>query len=180
MRSTHTLSALCAALVLGCSAETTTTPSEPALAAGGGPGQSVTGHAEVPVIGIVEKYSVNAIRRPDGTVSGEWQVKDKFGPGANFTIHGDVTCFSIQPDGKTAFIGGIVERNPFGIPAGSEAVWTIVDNGEGGAAPADLATDLTFGFAPGSGVAAFHCATGLGFTNIPPTPILRGNLQVRP
>lgn len=142
--------------------------------------QTVTGHVEVPV-GIIEKYSFSAVRHADGSVTGQWQVKNKFGPGANFTVHGDVTCFTVAPDGKTVFLGGTIAQNSFGIPAGFEANWTVVDNGEGGNAPADLATDLTFGFPPGSPAGGVsHCATGAGLTNIPPTPIIRGNIQVNP
>ncbi len=186
MITTRRLATLaCATLLLGCESEPTSelTAPEPSLSAAGN--QSVTGHVNIPpqnLFGIIERYSFNAVRRPGGGVSGEWQLTDKFFPGKNGLerVHGNVTCFSIQPDGKTAFLGGVVENESlFGIPAGAEAVWTIVDNGEGSGSPADMATDLTFGFPVGSGVAAFHCATGLGFTNIPPTPIASGNVQAR-
>lgn len=143
--------------------------------------QHVSGHVEVPVGGIIEKYSFTATRHGDGSVTGEWQVKDKFfpGKGGNFTVHGNVTCFSIQPDGKTVYLGGVIEKNDFGFDEGSEANWTVIDNGEGKNAASDMATDLTFGFDPGSGAAAYHCATGDGITNIPPTPIVGGNIQVK-
>ena len=183
MRKSYFLALLCAVVWIGCAEAppTSSLADEATLSASKGNGQqSVTGHVEVPVIGIIEKYSFSAIRHADGSVSGQWQVKDKFGPGANFTVHGSVTCFSIAPDGKTVFLGGLVAQNKFGIPAGAEANWTIVDNGQGGGSPPDLSTDLTFGFPPGSGAAANHCATGGGFTNIPPTPIVRGNIQVNP
>ena len=114
-------------------------------------------------------------------MTGEFQIEDKFFPGKNGLerVHGNVTCFSIQPDGKTVFLGGIIENESlFGIPPGSEAVWTVVDNGAGSGSPADMATDLTFGFPAGSGAAFFHCLTGTVFTNIPPTPIQSGNIAV--
>lgn len=146
-----------------------------------GNGQRVTGHINLPVFtfpggSIRERYSFNAVRHPDGTVTGEWELGDKIDPGGEFPVHGDVTCFTIAPDNKTVWLGGTVERSAFGI-TGVDANWTVVDNGEGNNAPPDQATDLTVG-APTS--AAFHCATGNGLTNIPLTDIVGGNIQVRP
>lgn len=148
-----------------------------------GNGQRVTGHVNLPVfnfpgLSIRERYSFNALRHPDGTVTGEWQVADKFDPLGEFAFHGDVTCFTIASDNKTAWLGGIVERDPGFGTTGLDANWTVVDNGEGNKAPPDQATDLTFGVP--TGMAAVHCATGNGTTSIPPVNIVGGNVQVIP
>jgi hypothetical protein len=179
-------------LVLGCQGSTdpaeapTSGQSEVSSLAKGRVVESVTGHVEVPVAGIVEKYSFSAVKHADGTVNGEWQVLDKnlpspFPSGLQ-RVHGNVTCFTIQPDGKTVWLAGVSEQNTWpGYPAGFEANWTVVDNGEGANAPADMATDLAFGSAPGDpGSGLNHCIFGTGYTNIPLTPIVRGNIQVGP
>lgn len=146
-------------------------------------GQRVSGHINLPVfdfpgLSIRERYSFNAIRHPDGSVTGEWQLDDKILPLGEFPFHGDVTCFTILPDNRTVWLGGTVERDRAFGGVGSDANWTVVDNGEGANAPADQATDLTTGFPPGA--AANHCATGTGLTNIPLVDIVGGNVQVRP
>ena len=114
----------------------------------------------------------------DGTFSGGWQVRDKDFPGfeGTYTVHGNVTCFTILLDGIPVLLGGVVEKNDFGFLEGSEANWTIVDKGKD-----DLTIDLlTFGWSPGSGVAEYNCETGQDFNNIPPTPIVRVNVKVKP
>jgi hypothetical protein len=147
------------------------------LAQAGQASEAVAANVQVPVLrGIVESFHFSAVRR-NGVVSGEWTVKDPVDPEAPGLASGTVICFSIQPDGRTVFLGGVIERNNFGIPAGSGAAWTVVDNGKPGAG-VDLSTDLTFGF-PSSNAATNHCATGTTFTNIPPTPLLAGNVQVK-
>lgn len=112
----------------------------------------------------------------DGTVSGEWQVRDPNYRGTNVVAHGNVTAFRVDSDGKTVYLGGVIEQNNWGILAGREACWTVIDNGEGTNAPADMATDLAFGLPPGS--IEDHLANG-GGANTPPLPIIRGNVQVK-
>jgi hypothetical protein len=134
-----------------------------------------------------EQFSFTAVQKANGSVRGEWQVMDL--DGGTIIAHGDVTCFAIEPDGKTARIGGLIEGGntpPFTNP-GNEANWTVRDNGEGANSPTDMGTDLTFGFSAGSSLGGeCHCdlscgfnPDGSGFTNIPLTPISAGNIQVR-
>jgi hypothetical protein len=149
-------------------------------------GSSVSGHAErpFPELGVpIEKFSFHARHLPDGTVQGSWRVMDFFGDGAGKVVaSGRITCFTVEADGKTARIGGVVDADRRPEFVGTEAIWTVVDNGEGRKAPRDQATDLRWGLvAPGFSFAAFHCEVGF-------TPedfgtfgeSVRANVQVRP
>jgi hypothetical protein len=146
---------------------------------------SVSGHVEQDITedGIpVEKFSFHAHHLGNGQVQGRFVVKDFFAEGGKNWAKGRVTCFTVEADGKTARIGGVVTsaRNPQVI--GSEAVWTVVDNGEGARATRDETTDLLWGFTdPDFSAAAFHCEVGFppdAFSTFGET--LRANVQVRP
>lgn len=143
--------------------------------------QSVTGHVErdLSAFGVdQEKYSFSAIRHPDGSVDGHFEVHDVYPDGSMDRVTGRVTCFTILADGKTARVAGVIESSTNAlVPAGRDAVWVVRDNGEGNNDADDVATDLTWGYRAGS--AAVHCASGL-LTTTPPTFSLRGNVQVRP
>lgn len=165
-----------------CSDSPVETTLDPSFARNGGAQQSVSGHVELDLsFGDVpvEKYSFSAIRNPDGTVTGRFNVRDDYATDGIPTdkLNGRVTCFTILPDGKTARVAGIIEHstNPF-VPAGRAAAWTVRDNGEGQAQ--DAASDLRWGF--NAGAAQFHCAVGIGSVNNAVAPNLRGNVQVRP
>jgi hypothetical protein len=143
--------------------------------------QTVTGNADIFILGCVETYSFSAIRHWDGSVTGAWQVKDVCVPppfeAGTFRTHGDVTCFTILPDGKTARLGGVVEKSTWpGVEPGQEAAWTVRDNSQGSKEPPDDASGLFFGFPPGAAEA--HCNAGIAF--IVPLPNERNNIHVRP
>ena len=86
----------------------------------------------------------------------------------------------MEADGKTARMGGVVESSSYPI-VGTEAVWTVRDNGEGQNEPRDQASDLIFGIPPQLNFAARHCTVGF-----PPAlfnefgEFVRANVQVRP
>lgn len=184
MRSAPALVSLSVtALLISCGSDPTmpTETRAPELAAGGS-GPRASGHVErgLPDFGVtIEKYSFSAHTLGNGDVGGRFNVRDVFADGSEqLKAKGDVTCFTVEADGKTARMGGIVDG---GDPAlnGTEAVWTVRDNGEGNNAPPDEATDLRFGLPPG--FAEFHCTVGF-----PPEAFgtfgdsERGNVQVRP
>lgn len=137
--------------------------------------ESVTGHADfVTPTGFRFRYSVNAIRHADGSVSGEFENHVEIAATGEFILmaHVDIVCFTVT--GNIARIGGIVERQVGGTTGvGAEGFITVVDNGEGADDLADLASPP--GVAPGAAFA--HCATGLPR---PLFPIERGTIQVRP
>jgi hypothetical protein len=145
--------------------------------ASGGSGPSASGHFELDVgDGDLEVYSFDAHFLGNGAVHGRFNVRDIFADGsAKAGAKGSVTCLTVEPDGNSARMGGIVESATDPDLVGTEAFWTVVDNGEGQKDSPDEATGLTWG-AP-SGAAEFHCTVGIprnsGFSE-------RGNVQVRP
>ena len=136
--------------------------------------ESVTGHVEfVNLFNNHVRYSVNAIRHRDGSVSGEAEEHVETAAGVFIRRgHGTVTCFTLN--GNIARIGGIVDRTDAGVPPGTEFFLTVVDNGEGANDPPDMATSPASG---SPGVAARHCTMGI---ERPIFMIDRGNIQVRP
>lgn len=148
----------------------------------GSSGPSASGHVEHDLEGCcVEKYSFNAHYLGDGSVHGGFNVRDFFTDGSEKAVaKGRVTCFTVEPDGKTARMGGVVESDDPTL-AGTEAIWTVRDNGEGQNEPRDQATDLIYGIPARFNVAARHCAVGIRpefFNKF--GEIERGNVQVRP
>ena len=150
--------------------------------AGGGSGPSAGGHVEHDLEGCcVEKYSFEAHYLGDGSLHGSFNVRDLFTDGSEKAwAKGSVTCFTVEADGKTARMGGVVESASDPI-VGTEAVWTVRDNGEGQADPRDEATDLIWGIPSQFNLAGRHCAVGLRpqFFNTF-GEIARANVQVRP
>jgi hypothetical protein len=178
-------SLLASAFTLGCTDQPAPTAPGAGLARAAGPtGFSVSGHVERPFpdLGVpIEKYSFHAHNLGNGQVEGQWQILDVFAEGSKEVVRGRVTCFTIEADGRTARLGGIVEAAANPANLGTEAVWTVVDNGEGAYAPPDQATDLRFGISLLPGTAAAHCEVGF-----PPEAFgtfgqsVRANVQVRP
>ena len=143
---------------------------------------SVSGHVELDSLdenGRYQQYSFTAVMKKDGSVRGEFQLFDTFNDSTRLVAHGNVECFTIQDDGKTAWLGGVVERGMLDSTnlAGAEAYWTVVDNGEGAKADPDEATEIVYGF--DGLLAQDHCEEGLG-TFVYFGPILRSNVQVKP
>ncbi len=173
--------AACAVLVLAaCSESPTDSAQIKPNFSNNGAQQSVTGHVERDLsnYGVtIEKYSFAAVRTPNGTVQGRFEVQDRNANGTTDKISGRVTCFTILPDGQTALLGGVIESSTVNFPSPTprEALWTVRDNGEGDVD--DVATDLSWGYYPGGAQA--HCDGWPGFTT-PPNFSMRGNVQVRP
>lgn len=141
---------------------------------------SVSGHVELDSVGgRMQRYSFTAVQHKNGSVKGEFQLFDILNDSTTVVIHGDVECFTIQEDGKTAWVGGVIERGTLDSTSlvGAEAYWTVVDNGQGGNADSDEASEIVYGF---EGVLADdHCAEGLG-TFVYFGPIVRANVKVKP
>ncbi len=145
-----------------------------------GSGSSTSGYIERALGGVMEKYSFDAHNLGNGAIGGRFNVRDVFADGsATDVAKGRVTCFTVEPDGVTARVGGIVEAGALPTSVGTEAVWIVRDNGEGQKAPPDQGTDLTWGLPVG--LANYHCTVGFapedfgtfGFSG-------RGNVQVHP
>ena len=143
---------------------------------------SVSGHVEIDSLdenGRYQQYSFTAVMKKDGSVRGELHLFDTYNDSTRLVAHGNVECFTIQDDGKTAWLGGVVERGMLDSTnlVGAEAYWTVVDNGEGARSDPDEATEIAYGF---DGILTQdHCEEGLG-TFVYSGPILRSNVQVKP
>ncbi len=128
--------------------------------------ESVTGSGHFTQGGQLRTFSFSAVKRADGTVTGEWQ---RFARAIGAKAHGDVTCFSIA--GNQAWLGGVVERTTT-IPG--EVGWTVVDNGQGANSPADQISLQNVGGAPG--FADTFCGDQPTKTMF---DIEKGNIQIR-
>jgi len=152
-------------------------------AAAQGVEESVTGHVEFvnrnnPANIVLVRYSVNAIRHRDGSVSGEVQGERRNEAGHLISHgHGTVTCFTISPviGGFKALIGGTVDRNePPLNPLFTDFRLTVIDHGQGSNDPPDIASPIIVGT---FGTAQQHCNGGF-------SPVMfsldQGNIQIRP
>jgi hypothetical protein len=175
---------LAGVLVFGCGDQPGVTAPAPDFAKASR--QSVSGHIErpFPEFGVpVEKFTFHAHYLGNGAVQGTFSVMDFLADGSGKNVgKGRVTCFTVEADGKTARIGGVVESDRRPEVVGTEAVWTVVDNGEGQNAPRDEATDLRWGLLdPEFSFAAFHCDVGFSPDDFGTFgESLRANVQVRP
>src|SRR5690606_6332277 len=101
---------------------------------------SVSGHVELDSVdGRYQQYSFTAVMLKDGSVKGQFQLFDEYSDSLRLVAHGKVECFTIQDDGQTAFLGGVVTRGMLDTVnlVGAEAYWTVVDNGQGANADPD-------------------------------------------
>ena len=136
--------------------------------------QRVTGNATIilPDFGnALERYSLSAIRRADGGVTGEFEETSEQDGGQR--IHAQVYCFTVT--GNSARLAARIDQTnvSFG-PSGSYVIWSVIDNGQGAASAPDQTTDVFFGATQAN--ADFHCR--VGFNLAPYYSSLRGNLQV--
>ena len=172
------------ALFTSCGGDPTGSASPGAEFASGSSGPSASGHIERDFEGCcVEKYSFTAHYLGDGSVQGRFNVRDLFLDGSPKAFgKGRVTCITVEPDGKTARMGGIVESADVPEFVGTHAVWTVVDNGEGRNDPPDQGTDLRWGLPPEAfDFAGFHCAVGFTPDDFGTFGLSgRGNVQVQP
>jgi hypothetical protein len=141
--------------------------------------QSATGHANTSTAGQLRTFSFSAIRHKDGTVTGQFQLVNRFDGTA--VIHGEVTCLLAiaRPHQGAAFMGGVVTRVDGDAPGffeGRPVMFSAFDNGEGMNERPDEITSLV---ATTPETVARQCAFGLRVGG-GPIPIEDGNIQVRP
>ena len=143
------------------------------LAAGGIPphlaSASGAGHFTNPANGVLVRDEFTARSEEDGSVSGQYQRI----AGAAI-IHGAVTCLVVV--GNEARIGGTIDRaafTPVGI--GSDFLFRVIDNGEGGAVTDQFGK---VGFNQPAGAAAAFCETGIDPVPLPLNE-REGDVQVR-
>jgi hypothetical protein len=111
-------------------------------------------------------------RDKDGVVTGNFVQHVTAVNGDKRVNKGDITCLRILGPNQ-AVLSGPIRENANPVLIGAIQIFRVVDNGEGSSDPPDMQSGLTF-WNPASGV---DCST---FTPPVVTPILAGNLQVRP
>ncbi len=162
--------------VLACDTgqeESSLTAPSPSFTVAGNPVVASASGAGHFIAGSRRTFSFTAQRHYDGTVKGRFQVNRR---DLGTRVQGTVTCITVEGDGKTARIGGIVTSSSNPARIGLDAVFTVVDNSEGPQSPAD---QTTFVALTSPSTVAFHCATGIdpgAFGGL--FDILSGNIQV--
>ena len=135
--------------------------------------QSVTGFGLFTQVGEPTTFSFTARRHADGSVKGEWERQNRCG---DFRAHGDVTCFTIV--GDQAWISGIIELFPSDPGrVGSEAIWRVVDNGQGANADPDQISRTRNPADFGASALDFCDGTPVGFPGV--RDLEAGNISVR-
>ena len=165
MRTISAVAALSVVSILACDSAVQPEAPTPDFARRGKVVEKVTGSGHFTRGGQLRTFSFSAVKRADGTVTGEWQ---RFARAIGAKAHGDVTCFTI--DGNQAWLGGVVERTTT-IPG--EVRWTVIDNGEGANSAPDQISLQGVGGGPGSADAS--CAAQLPRTMF---DIEKGNIQI--
>ena len=161
------------AAVLGACAEAPTAAPDmqavtPALANASGPViQAARGSAHLMVGGERRTFTFNAEKRADGTVTGTFEVIARQ---VDRISHGTITCMTVF--GRSAWLGGVIERDNSGVTTGAAALFRVVDLGAGG--PPDLVSLLQPSFAPNA--ARNYCNFAPFFP--PLNPIVGGQIVV--
>ena len=139
---------------------------------------SLTGHWEVRgSLGNLNKFSVSAIQRLDGTVTGEIQY-ERESPQHEMLLkaHADVICVTVEGNtARVAVVGDQLDLTT-GVTTHGFGYFTAVDNGEGANDPPDRGSNL-FGTSSETR-ARSHCTAPL-IADARIFPSERGNVQVR-
>jgi hypothetical protein len=118
----------------------------------------------VPPPGTDGNFSLSAIERDDGTVTGQWQ-DTVFGRGTPAVgLHVEVDCLEVV--GNEAWVSGVITR-PAAL-AGLPAITRVLDNGTSANDPADQVSFTFIGIA----------ATCTDQPNLPLSDLLNGQVKV--
>ena len=106
---------------------------------------------------IDASFSFSAVRHADGSATGRFHQVFRLN-GLTVDFHGGVTCLSIDPVTRRAWIGGVVWHNSSTHPSfttpinqpGRDVWFRVVDYGGSAGDPADRTT--TLGFEGGAGI----------------------------
>ena len=142
------------------------------------------GHGNLVSGGELRTFSFAVVQQADGTVTGTAQVKNR---SLDVTLHIAIDCLKFEQGNRAIMSGPITQSsNPTLIVPGRIAVFGVEDNGEGGAAPADRITTIP-DYPPPKSCNEFtfvdstlRDVANLGIVVRPLTPIVNGNIQVRP
>ena len=136
--------------------------SDPAIVSGAGHIEAGDG---------LRNFTFHAIRRPDGTVEGSYQIT-RTDLGSTFSV--DVSCLTVV--GNRAWIGGhIAATNDPAVVVGSVSYFYAIDNGEGSGASADVVSLARINDAQGRDI---EFCTTLPLL-LPPRLVQLGDVQIR-
>lgn len=182
---------LLAGAALACANEPTKPPliAEAPAADMGAVEVSVTGQgrAQLPAGFTDLEFQFHAVQLHNGIANGQFRIFWANASGTN-DFHGRVTCVSMDPVNRRAWIGGVVTQNNSTHPSGANPerqvgrdIWfRVVDNdGRNGATP-DRLTVAGFEGAGGIITSAEYCATQAWADNDVNTwPGIAGDIRLR-
>jgi hypothetical protein len=153
-----------------------------AAAASGNPRAS--GHGNLTVgEGQTRTFSFTALRRPDGTVTGEGDVNN---PSFPIRVHFRVDCLKFDGDNRVIASGPVTQSSdPDTIAVGRIGVFAVEDNGAGASAAPDRITTIP-DYAPPKSCNEFSFVGDglrddtLGTIVRPLRPIEAGQITVQP
>jgi hypothetical protein len=136
-------------------------------------GPSASGHGNwINAAGEYVSRSFHAREQEPGVVEGSWEYHFTSPTGEKRLNKGEVDCLRIIAPNEAVISGRVlVTENPALL--NQTQIFRVVDNGEGDGEPTDRLSAL-FARSPESGI---DCSN---FTPPTTTPIVSGNLQVRP
>jgi hypothetical protein len=171
----HAATLLCAAILFGCSAESSSKVLAPdALtlqldASGSSSGPSASGHANWINPSGDEIHRSFQARAKDGVVEGNFVQHNKV---SEFWAKGDIDCLRLLSPNE-AVLSGPIREGSFPGAMGLTAIFRVGDGGEGSNDPPDRTSGLNIQPAGST----LDCNT---FVNPTFTPIESGNIQVKP
>ena len=120
--------------------------------------------------GCDANYSLVALERADGSVTGQWQDQFAQFPGFGGNgIHVAVNCLVVV--GNQAFVSGVITKSRIPGVVGLGAVTTVVDNGRAANDPADQ-------ISPSFIDTGFDCVDAAGIPGIPLLEVPQGQVTV--
>ena len=151
-------------------------------------GQSagITGGGQYSLSGLPAKFSVSAIRHPDGAATGEFRQFLDEGGGVVVDFHASVTCMAVDPVNHRGWIAGVITENRSTDPdfltpiqqPGQDIWFRVLDGGDGGG---DRLTFTGFQGSAGIQTSAEYCETQpWPADNARTWPVTAGNISVRP
>jgi hypothetical protein len=149
---------------------------------------SATGGGHYLLLGAIDvQFAFSALQKPDGTGLGQFHQRLEV-DGSVVDFRGEVTCMTVDPLTKRAWVGGIVTENRSTDPGfttpihqpGKDVWFRVVDYGEGGDSPPDRTSFLGFEGAAGIITSEEYCRAQIWPTGDARTwPVTSGNIQVR-
>ena len=150
---------------------------------------STTGGGHFLVSGAIDvAFSFSATQKESGVANGQFRMSAELG-GLPIDFHGEGICLAVDSVNSRAWVGGVVTQNNSEHPSfttpihepGKDVWFRVLDNGQGGDSDMDRSTFL--GFEGGGGIITSEEYCELQIwpdDNARTSPVIQGNIQVRP